>query len=83
MFLVILTRESCRIFGNSWITFFISSSFSVEGDNGEIDDELSKGEFVILSLENVLVEGVDSVDSVEGDYCADVLDVLGGDGEHP
>ena len=39
-------------------------------DNGEVDDELFEREFVLLALENVLVEGV------EGDDCADVLDVL-------
>ena len=39
--------------------------------NSKVDDELFQREFVILALENVLVEGV------EGDDCADVLDVLG------
>ena len=39
--------------------------------NSKFDDELFQREFVLLALENVLVEGV------EGDDCADVLDVLG------
>ena len=51
----------------------VESSEKEDGrkDNGKVDDELFQREFVILALENVLVEGV------EGDDCADVLDVLG------
>ena len=57
----------------------VESSEEEDGrsDDGEVDDELFKREDVILSLENVLVEGV------EGDDRADVLDVLGRDCEHP
>ena len=60
----------------STVLFFskgVESSEKEDGrkDNGKVDDELFQREFVILALENVLVEGV------EGDYCADVFDVLG------
>ena len=60
----------------SSVLFFskgVESSEKEDGrkGKGEVDDELFQREFVILALENVLVEGV------EGDDCADVLDVLG------
>ena len=60
----------------SSVLFFskgVESSEKEDGgsDNGKVDHELFKWEFVVLPLENVLVEGV------EGDDCADVLDVLG------
>ena len=72
------TQESCtyRCCFRLWCCFSarelsrLRRKMAARTTNSKFDDELFQREFVLLALENVLVEGV------EGDDCADVLDVL-------